>query len=225
MLKSCPSPLVWTPKQIQLSSMLGPNHRRVAGKPKRQQEELLRVWLLQIPAGRYSGGRESVFCKGPASPSSKLSRKTPQGQQFCPASREPMQTPGASGLADTPLPYLPGIVPSSSRGSQGVRRLRPETPAMCTTVFFAWFGDKNNCCFLLSHTFHWGHLGQDWVKASRRSGNNVEANSGDVSIGHTLPSPLQSRGIRAASHSLQNWPWVAFLPLFSLPGVFIQPHL
>ena len=123
------------------------------------------------------------------------------------------------------LRYLPGMVPSSSRGSQGVRRLRPETPAMCTTVFFAWFGDKNNCCFLLSHTFHWGHLGQDWVKASRRSGNSVEANSGDVSIGHTLPSPLHSRGIRAASHSLQNWPWVAFLPLFLLPGVFIQPHL
>ena len=106
-----------------------------------------------------------------------------------------MQTPGASGLADMPLPYLPGMVPSNSRGSQGIRRLRPETPAMCTTVFFAWFGDKNNCFFLLSHTFHWGHLGQDWVKASRRSGNSVEANSGDVSIGHTLPSPLHSRGI------------------------------
>lgn len=68
--------------------MLGPNHRRMAGKPKRQQEELLRVWLLQIPAGHCSRGRESVFCKGPASPSSKLSRKTPQGQQFCPAPRE-----------------------------------------------------------------------------------------------------------------------------------------
>lgn len=54
-----------------------------------------------------------------------------------PRRQRPMQTPGASGLADTPLPYLPGMVPSSSRGSQGVRRLRPETPAMCTTVFFA----------------------------------------------------------------------------------------
>ena len=112
-----------------------------------------------------------------------------------------------------PLPYLPGIVPSSSGGSQRVKRLRPETQAVSTTVFLAWFGDKNNCCFLLSHNFHWGHLGQDWVKASRRSGNSVEANSGAVSTGHTLPSPLHSRGIRAASYSLQNWPSVAFTPL------------
>lgn len=54
----------------------------------------------------------------------------------------------------------------------------------------------------------------------------MEANSGAISTGHTLPSPLHSSRIRATAYSLKNWPSVDFTPLCPLTGVFsTQPDL
>lgn len=141
MLKSCPSP-------PGLNTKTNPAVLNAGSKPqacgwKAKETAGGAAQSLASPGSCWALLRRQGVCvpQRPSLPFFKIkqedtSRATilpcPQGAPMRP---RPMQTPGASGLSDTPLPYLLGMVSSSSRGSQGVRR--PETPAMCTTVFFA----------------------------------------------------------------------------------------